>query len=204
MKLNVPVFVGAAIILAGLVVLALWKPELTPEQIAAPAMEHLRGDLRAQGAVEGRDFVLDAPVFIRRSDEEAVVRLDVKSPNAPAAPRYFRLVPAAEGWKLDRDLDQDFNAFAEREIAASCKRLGKELADRYQAAIDIPPENVRVGKRLREVTANGSTTPEVVGAIDIRYLDKGGEGRYVEDFNWVGGAWKMDGTRGQLFDRGPR
>lgn len=204
MKLNLPVFVGAAIVLAGLGVLILWKPELTPQEIAAPAVDHLRGELRAQGAVEGRDFVVDGPVFIRRTGEEAVIRLDVKSPPSRSDPRYFRLVPGGAAWKLDRDLDKDFAAFVEKEVKAACARLGKELSERFQAAVDIPPENVRIGSRVRETTPLSSTEPQLVGSIDIRYLDKGAEGRYVEDFTFMNGTWNMEGTRGQLFDRGPR
>ncbi len=204
MKLNLPILVGAAIVLAGLGVLLLWQPEVTPGEIAAPAVDHLRGELRAQGAVEGRDFVVDGPVFVRRTGEEAIVRLDIKVPSAPAAPRYFRLVPAGAGWKLDKDLDKDFTAFVEKEIKEACARLGKELSERYQAAVDIPPENVRIGSRVREAVPLSSTEPQLVGSIDIMYIDKGGEGRYVEDFTYMNGTWNMEGSRGQLFDRGPK
>jgi hypothetical protein len=204
MRLNLPVFVGIAVIVTGLGMLLLWQPEPTPQELAAVSLARLRGELREKGLMEGRDFILDSPVILRRDDEEMIVRLDIRFPNLEPGREYHRLVRTGKGWEFDRDLGKSFREFVERESKPASDRLAKRLAERYQDAVNIPAEKVRIAHRLRESTSPGSPDVRVIGSIDIRFIDGGGEGRYVEDFTFTNGTWTMEGQTGQLFDRGPR
>lgn len=204
MRSFLPVLIGAAVVAAGLGLLLLWQPEPPLEQILAPSLERVRADLNARALVEGRDYRLDPPIVLSRTDAEIIVRHDVKAPAGELGREYHRLVKDDTGWKLDRDLRRSFSEFVEKESRAACDRLGKRLAERYQDKVDIPGERVKIGHRLRESEPAASKEVRVIGSLDIRYLDAGGEGRYVEDFTFSNGTWTMDGTAGQLFDRGPR
>ncbi len=204
MKPNLPVFVGAAVVVAGLGVLLLWQPEPPPQDLAAASLDHRRAAFHEKGMVEGRDYVIDPPVIFRRAEDELIIRLDWKISSGEIGRDYHRLIQGQKGWEFDRDLNRSFRDFVESEKKAACERLGQRLAERYQGAVDIPAENVKIAHRMRESPATAATEPRLVGSIDIRYLDKGGEGRYVEDFTLVNGTWTLEGKAGQLFDRGPR
>jgi hypothetical protein len=199
MKLNVPVLVGAAVVAAGLAVLVLWQPEKA-EEIAAVSLARIQADLREGAASRGATSSSKRPPSQPRR-RRMIVRLEISSPTAspPAVP------PAAarrKGWEFDRDLGRSFGEFAKAEKATS-QRLGKRLAERYQEAVNIPAENVRIAQRIRESTAPGSTDVRIVGSIEIRFRDGGGEGRYIEDFTFANGTWTMEGQGGALYDKGP-
>ena len=132
-----------------------------------------------------------------------IVRLEIKFPNRESAREYHRLLRGDKGWEFDRDLARSFGEFAKSEEKAASQRLGKRLAERYQEAVNIPAENVRIGQRIRESTAPGSTDVRIVGSIEIRFRDGGGEGRYIEDFTFANGTWTMEGQGGALYDKGP-
>jgi len=204
MKLNLPLMIGAVVVAAALGALLLWKPEPTPQQLAQASVERVRADLQKSGKSEGRDYVIETPVIVNRSEDEMIVRIDVKLATGEANREYHRLVLADSGWEFSLDLWKSFKAFVETEKAAACERLAKKLLERYQESINIPADKVRIASRLRESTPYGSTETKVIGSIHIQFLDGPGEGRYVEDFVLVKGAWTMDGPSGQLFDRGPR
>jgi hypothetical protein len=203
MKLNLPVVFGIAVIGAGLGMLLLWQPEPTPKELAAPSVERLRAELREKGLTEGRDFVIETPVILSRTEDEIIVRLDVQFPTGDRGREYHRLVVGDKGWEFQQDLGRTFREFVEKETKPACDRLAKRLAERYQEAVRIPAENVRIVHRLRESSETGQPV-RVLGSIDIRFRDGGGEGRYVEDFAFTKGAWTLEGQGGQLFDRGPR
>jgi hypothetical protein len=204
MKPNVPILVGAAVVAGGLGVLLLWQPEPPPQDVAAPSLERIRADFRAQGASEGRDFLIDPPVILSRTDDEMFVRIDVKFPAGPVRRDYHRLVRGEKGWAFDRDLGANFVDFLKREQKNVFDRLGKVLAERYQAAVEIPSENIRLAQRLREITSADTKETRLVGSIEVWFRDGGGESRYIEDFAFANGTWNLDGTMGKLFDRGPK
>ncbi|HKS16995.1 MAG TPA: hypothetical protein VJU16_06765 [Planctomycetota bacterium] len=204
MKLNVPVVVGAGVVVAGLAVLVLWQPEPKPEEVAAASLAKIRAELREKGGVEGQHFVLEPPVILSRTDAEVIVRLEIKFPGREPGREYHRLIRGGQGWEFDRDLGRSFTDFVKAEEKAASERLGKRLAERYQDAVNIPAGNVRIGARLREAAVADSTDVRVLGSIEIRFLDGGGEGRYIEDFSFANGKWTMEGLGGALFDRGPR
>lgn len=203
MKLNLPLVFGIAVIGAGLGMLLLWQPEPTAQELAAPSVERLRAELREKGLTEGRDFIIDTPIILSRTDDEIIVRLDVKFPTGGMAREYHRLVAGGKGWEFQQDLGRTFPEFVEKEIKPACERLAKRLADRYQEAVSIPAENINIVHRLRESSEPGQPV-RVLGSIDIRFKDGGGEGRYVEDFAFTKGVWTLEGQGGQLFDRGPK
>ena len=204
MKLNLPLMIGTVVVAAGIGALLLWRPEPTTQELVQPSVERVRAELQKAGKAEGRDYVIDPPVIVSRTEEEMIVRIDVKFATGELNREYHRLVLSDSGWEFSLDLWKSFKDFVETEKKAACERLAKKRLERYQASIDIPADKVRIASRLRESTAYGSTETKVVGAIHIQFLDGGGEGRYVEDFVLVKGAWTMDGPSGQLFDRGPR
>ncbi|HEY3226770.1 MAG TPA: hypothetical protein VGK61_07245 [Planctomycetota bacterium] len=200
MRLNLPVLVGGSVIAVGLAVLILWKPERPPEDLARPAVERLRGLLRGQGKAEGRDFVIAPPILLRRAEDEIIVRLDVQLSTGEIRREYDRLRPGRDGWEFDRELTRDFQEYVDREQKAICGRLGKELANRYHGAVDIPAERVRIKAKLAEKPGDGGNPARLVGRVEIRFLDAG-EGLWVEDFSLVNGQWVSEG--GTLFDKGP-
>lgn len=201
MKLNLPLLIAVGVLLTGLGVLLLWQPDPPPQALAEPAVEHLRAELRKDGRVEGRDFVIDTPAIVRQSEEELIVRLDVRFPTGLKTNEYFRLLRNRKGWAFDRDLGVNFRDFVDREKKSVCDRLAKRLQERYQAAVDIPAENVRIYNRVREVAPPGSTEPRLVGSVEVWFRDAGGEGRWIEDFAFDKGTWTSEG--GNLFDKGP-
>jgi hypothetical protein len=203
MKLNLPILLGAAVVAAGLVALLLWKPAPQAQELAAPSLARLRADMTAKGKVEGRDYVIDPPVLLRQDDEEMLVRIDAKLDTGELFREYHRLTTGDHGWQFDQDLGITFRDFAEREKKTACDRLGAELTSRYNANVDIPAANVRIGHRLQEGRDDATGQVRIVGYIDIMFVDKGAESRYVESFTLQKGKWVMEGQRGKLFDRGP-
>lgn len=204
MKLNVPLLVGAAVVAAGLAALVLWQPEPKPEETAAASLDRVRAELREKGGVEGRDFILDPPVFLKRGDDEMIVRIDIRFPNREPGREFHRLLRGDKGWEVDRNIWRSFIDFAKAEEKAARDRCAKRLQERYQDAVNIPGENVRVGTRMMEIPVTGTPEVRLAGYIDIAYVDRGAEGMYVEEFTFEKGAWKMEGTTGRLFDKGPR
>src|SRR5688572_5853367 len=170
MKLNLPVFVGAAVVAAGLGALILWKPDVPIEQILAPSTQRLRAALAAEGAMEGRDFTIEPPVVLNRSEEEMNVRINVKFNKREPGLQYHRYLRREGQWEFDRDVGASFAAFAETERTATCDRLGKRLAERYQDKVEIPGEQVRIGHRVREAKEGEAT--RLVGTLDVRYNDR--------------------------------
>jgi len=200
MKLNIPVMVGGSVIVAGLAVLVLWKPPPPSEDLARPAVERLRGLLRGQGKVEGRDFVIAPPILLRRAEDEVIVRLDVQVNSGETLREYDRLRVGRDGWEFDKELTRDFQAYVDREQKAICDKLGKELANRYHGAVDIPAERVRIKSKLVEKQPEKGEPPRLVGRVEVRFLDAG-EGLWAEEFALVNGQWVSEG--GTLFDKGP-
>lgn len=207
MKLNLPFFVGAGVVVAGLAVLVLWQPEPQAKDLAAPAVERLRAELKEQGKLEGKNYIFDEPVILRRDDEEMIVRIDYHFSTLEASPggrEYYRLLRTSDGWGVDKNLKRHFTEFAERERKPASDRLAQQLVERYQSSVDIPGANVRIGSRLAEGKETDPPEDRILGYIDIVFVDQGSESRYVEKYTLRKGAWTMEGSRGQLFDRGPR
>lgn len=202
MRMNLPLAVGAAVVAAGLAVLVLWQPEPTTGELAAPAVEFVRARLRDQGKVEGRDVVLDPPVILRRTAENVLVAIDLRSPTGQVVREHHRILRADGSWRHERDLGADFRQFVARETKTICDGLARRLGERYQDAVSIPSENVLLGSRLREVDDPGSAGKRVVGIVEIRYRDGAGEGRWLEEFAFENGTWASQG--GTLQDRVPR
>jgi len=203
MKPNLPVFVGAAVVAGGLGVLLLWQPEPQPQELAAPSLERIRADFRAQGRAEGRDYIIEPPVILQRAEDEMFVRVDIRFPTGEARRDYHRLLRGGKGWEFDRDLGPSFREFVDREQKAIFDRLAKVLLERYQASVNIPSENIRIAHRLRESATPDSPEIRLVGSVEVWFRDGGGESRYIEDFTFANGAWTLEGTRGKLWDRGP-
>jgi len=188
-------------------VLLLWQPEPQAKDLAAPAVERLRADMKEKGKLEGKDYIFDPPIILRRDDEEMIVRIDVRLSNLEATPgtrEYYRLLRTSDGWGFDKNLRRHFTEFAERERVPASTRLAQQLVERYQTSVDIPGANVRIGSRLAEGKDTDPPEERLLGYIDILFVDQGSESRYVEKYMLKKGTWTMDGTRGQLFDRGPR
>ena len=207
MRPNIPIVVGAGVVAAGLAVLLLWQPEPQAKDLAAPAIERLRADMKTQGKSEGKDYIFDVPVILRRDDEEIIVRIDVRYSTTDANPggrEYYRLLRTSEGWEFDKDLKRNFVDFAERERKPASDRLAAQLVERYQTSVDIPGANVRIGSRHAEGKETDPPEDRLVGYIDIVFMDQGAQSRYVEKYTLKKGTWTMEGTRGQLFDKGPR
>jgi hypothetical protein len=200
MRLNLPVLVGGSVVAVGLAVLVLWKPPPPPEDLARPAVERLRGLLRDQGKMEGRDFVIAPPVVMRHTEDEIIVRLDVQGSSGEILREYDRLRPGRDGWEFDRELTQDFQEFVDREQKAICDRLGKRLAQTYHGSVDIPADRVRINSKLTEKPGDAKNPPQLVGRVEVRFRDSG-EGLWVEEFRLEKGQWVSEG--GTLYDKGP-
>ncbi|HEU4339305.1 MAG TPA: hypothetical protein VFS19_04490 [Planctomycetota bacterium] len=207
MKPNIPLVLGAGVVVAGLAVLVLWQPEPQAKDLAAPAVERLRAEMKEKGKLEGKDYIFDEPAILRRDDQEMIVRIDVKYSTLEATQgsrEYYRLLRTSDGWGFDKNLRRHFTDFAERERTPATSRLAQQLVERYQASVDIPGANVRIASRLSEGKETDPPEERILGYIDILFVDQGAESRYVEKYTLRKGVWTMEGTRGQLFDRGPR
>ena len=210
MKLNLPILIAVAVVLAGLGALVLWQPDPSTLDLLSSSVEHARQSVREQGRkknrvyVEGRDFIIDTPIILSRTHDEMLVRVDIRFDQAEPGREYHRVLRNEKAWVVDLDLGAHFRDFVEREKKALCDRLAKRLQERYQAAVDIPAENVRIAHRLREAPATGTPDVRLLGSVEIWFRDGGGEGRYIEDFTFAKGAWTPEPGGGSLFDRGPR
>ena len=204
MKLNVPLVIAAVIIAGGLFVLAVWKPEPTIEEITAPSVEILRSQLREKQFTEGKQYRLEPPVILKRTDAEIIVRHEIHFMDGGKFREYHRLVRGPKGWEVGVDIRKSFEAFVGQEKDASFDRVGKALAQRYRDSVNIPGEQIRMNTRLLETPVEDSKDILLKGYIDIGYNDRGGEGMYIEEFLFTDGKWQMEGTVGKLFDRGPR
>jgi hypothetical protein len=204
MKLNVPLVIASAIILGGLLVLALWKPEPTLQEITAPSVDYLRSELREKQLFEGKDYRLEPPAILRRAADEIIVRHEIQFMDGMKFREYHRLVPGPKGWEVAIDVRKSFESFVAQEKDASFDRVGKALANRYRDSVNIPADQIRMNTRLLETPVEDSKDILLKGYIDIGYNDRGGEGMYIEEFTFTGGKWQMEGTVGKLFDRGPR
>ena len=207
MKPNLPLLVGGAIVATGLAALLLWQPDPSPEELARPALEHHRTVMQGLGKLPGRDYVVAPPDILSRDDEEVIVRLDIHLPTGGGAREYFRVKRSGKGWEFDRDLGQSWTDFVKGEEKAVFDRLGKRLAERLNAAIKIPSENVRTAFQLRDDAPPGPRAPDapparVIGKVTVTYNDRGAVGRYVEEFALEKGEWKIQGA-GSLYDAGP-
>lgn len=185
-------------VIAGVAVLAVVMAGPGPGEdpnSAAAAADEVRARYAKLGRTEGKDFTIETPVVVSKADDAMLVRLNVRGFEDRAW--YFELKRDGRAWKVAADLDKSFDDFLKSEDAKIRDRLGKQLVDRFRAEVQYRVESARI----RLVDREG----DVFGTTDWIYMEKGGRGRYLEEFRYENGAWTSMGA-GQLFDMpgGPR
>ncbi len=171
--------------------LAIWyfQPDPAPEVLAKPAIDELRARYAKLGRAEGKDWTLGATTLLQRSDDRFVARLDVQG--FERRRYYFELRRGSGGWSVSRDLDLEFEKFLQTEEPKIKDRLGRTLAERFQASAQY--RVVEAQLRLDD-DAQGIT-----GVVDWIYQERAGRGRYLEEFRLEGDAWTSMGA-GRQYD----